>query len=280
MSASFAELSSGLYPGGEVVMARFYAATTDFNGTSAQPVTVISVDMEPQDGETEPFTQMYSVGKGWVPNKTGTGIDPIKGRKGETLSGTSNFGLLLKSLFAPLDDAGNGFDKAKVGDDLSVFNGIKTRLVRKEKPKFVGRGNSGGGGLTASQAAPVPAANPDKDNTILLVAEILEFPKGYKGAKTSGATTAAAPAKGKAKSEPEPDDDAVDPAIRKRASKMVVTLLKDETDGMTAIQLGKAIFKQLKGDADQAVISQLVNDEAFLSDSAAPWEYNGEVVKL
>ncbi len=279
MSASFAELSTGLYPGGEVVMARFYAATTDFNGTSPQPVTVISVDMEPQDGETEPFTQMYSVGKGWVPNKAGTGIDPIKGRKGETLSGSSNFGLLLKSLFNPLDDVNNGFDKTKVGDDLSVFNGIRCRTVRKEKPKFTGK-RSGGGGLTAAQAAPVPAADPDKDNTILLVAEILEFPKGYKGAKASGATTAAAPAKGRAKAAPEPEEDAVDPAIRKRASKMVVALLKDETDGMTAIQLGKAIFKQLKGDDDQAVISQLVNDEAFLSDSAAPWEYNGEVVKL
>lgn len=261
------EMTEGLWDGGIAIIAKVYTTTTDYNGKLQKPETVVCMDLEPED-DTQPFTQMYSVGKGWVPDKAGTGLDSAPGAKKEKLSGKSNAGMLIRSLLKPLDNASSGVPENEVGDDLSVFNGIKAQFVRRERPKFTGQ--QSGGGLTKAQAPQQQKEGPD---TILLVADIIE-----RGGKKSKTAAKAAPAKGKPA--PEPEEDAVDPAIRKRASKMVVAELKEEEGGMTAVQLGKAIFKKLKGDEDQAAITALVNDEDFLKDSAAPWEYDGEIAKL
>lgn len=264
-------MSQGLYDGGDTICAKHYFTTYDYEGTVKPPATVLAVDMIPQDGETEPFTQYMGTGKGCIPVNGGEGVGPAPGAKKTGLGATSGAGLYLRSLINPVDDPDNGMPREQVGTKVSVFDGIRVNLKRIERKAFSGeKAGAVKGGLTGKDTK-----KEDKGPSSTLVAsEIIALP-GKPGAKKAAAATAKAGKTRTPPPEPEetPDEEAggveATDEQRKRASKMVVQELKKEN--LTQQQLGQRIFKALKGDEDQAVISQLIADDDFMGRAEAPW---------
>jgi hypothetical protein len=250
-------MTEGLYPGGLTLLKRHWFAPFDYDGKAKKPQTCLMVEMVPQEGDSdEPFVEAFSCGKGTVPVNGGKGVDADKGSKKQGLNRGSKAGRYIIALLKPVDDPEHGFPEAKVSDDIGVFDGLIVNLVRKELPKFEGQG----GGLTGEQS--------DRPNTVLLCTEI----KSMNGKVGTKAKTAAKPV---AEEEAEAEAEA-DPKIAKKATKTVMGILTEVDGPMTVQQIGKAVFKKLKGDDDQQAVTQLVNEESFYSNESAPWTFDSD----
>jgi len=119
---SFAE-GGGLADDFDGVITDVRFIMTDYNGKSQEAVPVADVKF---DIDGEEASQMYSVGgkNDFVPDETGMGLDPLKGKS--TLTKRSNFGAFLESLIAA------GFPlKNMESDNISYLNGLEGHFLRK-----------------------------------------------------------------------------------------------------------------------------------------------------
>lgn len=273
LSLKNSDLGEGLYAGGPTLIKKLYFNLFDYDGTVKPPQVCLAAVMQSlEDPDADEFIEQMSCGKGKIVVNDGRGIDNAKGAKQSVLSASSKAGRFLRSLFKPLDEPDKGFPEDKVDDDITVMAPIEVNLTRKEMPKFDGAGGGVTGGVSGQRADKGP-------KTVLLATSITKFPWSMKKGKAVVEEEEAVPVKKKKvvveeEEEPAADEAAVSPALRKRVVKLVVSTLNEAGGPLTSMQVGKAIFKALKGDEDQEAASRLVHDEEFLGDDNAPWNYN------
>ncbi len=200
------------------------------------------VDLEPEEGDT--IMQFWSVGNAddWTPSKDGKKI--IATGKATKLSKSSNFYLLLNSLVEAK------FPDDKMGDDVSVYEGMKCNMVRIPAPERKG----------------LQQKEKKYDPTILVVDSIITFPweaesKGKGGGKSA-----------------ESD------GVSEKATEIAMEILGDNPKGIQKMKLAGEVFKRLKAQkmaqTEINAIVQLVGgkDESFLS--SGPWTYEKGTVSL
>lgn len=225
----------------------------DYNGKISPGVPSLKIDMVMEDDEEA--TQYYSMGSGndWIPSEDGCQLLAVG--KANSIRMTSNGGIFLKSLI----DA--GFPVDKLGDDITVLDGLKAHVIRVPAPKRPG------------------LKTQDRDDgknfekTILIVGEILTLPWEKSKPKGVPASRGKAVAKGKTTAVPkkaEPKEDMNDAAV------MAVLSILESEGTITKKELPSKIFQTEKENPDRNAIVKAVFDDAFLE--AGPWEYEDGVL--
>src|SRR3972149_1510368 len=153
---------------GTFAEARF--AMWDYNGQV--PVSNPAVRVKMVDEEKEEYLQYWSAGqaKDWVASDDGKSLLSVG--SGSGINTGSNAGILLASVINA------GFPEDKMGDDISVLDGLKCHVIRQAAPK------------RNIQKAPRADGRVFED-TVLIVSKIHQLPwerKGVAGkvAETSG----------------------------------------------------------------------------------------------
>ena len=219
----------------------------DYNGKVVPGVPSLKIDMVMEDDEEA--TQYYSMGSAndWIPSEDGSQLMAVG--KASSIRMTTNGGIFLKSLI----DA--GFPVDKLGDDITVLNGLQAHVIRVPAPKRPG------------------LKKQDREDgkkfeeTILIVGEITTLP--WEKSKPKGAPAKKVAPKGKAvpkgKTKPEPEGDVNDVAVV-----AVLSILESEGT-ITKKELPSKIFQTEKENPDRNAIVKAVFDDAFLE--AGPWDY-------
>lgn len=230
----------------------------DYNGKVVPGVPSLKIDMVMEDDEEA--TQYYSMGSSndWIPSEDGSQLMAVG--KASSIRMTTNGGIFLKSLI----DA--GFPVDKLGDDITVLDGMQAHVIRVPAPKRPG------------------LKKQDREDgkkfeeTILIVGEIITLPwekskpKGAPASKKAAPKGKAAPKSAKsktAKAEPEGDNDA--------AVVAVLSILESEGT-ITKKELPSKIFQTEKENPDRNAIVKAVFDDAFLE--AGPWAYDDGVLVM
>ena len=235
-------VAGGFLDGQTVTWSNCHTEMFDYGGNSAFPTTpAFSVNYITEDGEE--YEQKYTVGKAedWEVNEDETGFNYIGSGSGQ-LSKNSNFGKLIMSLI----DA--GFDPELISDDVSVFEGIVTKLISIEQQQ--GRNQ---------QRKPRP---------ILLVDEVLEdAPKsGKKETK---------PASKKADKSEESNKDTI-----AEAQEVVMELLANA--GGKALKVDKIptlAFRVIAKRPNKAQLLEMLSDKTFY-ESGQFWEYDNKTKSI
>lgn len=233
----------------EITEARF--DMFDYNGKAA-PAPALRVEMVTEEDEKD--IQYYSVGNAasWAPSDDGSQIMAIG--KDTALRMTTNCGILLKSLI----DA--GFPGDKLGDDISILDGLKCHVLRIPAPKRSGLNT-------------VPAAEGEKkfEKTILIVSEILTLPweKAAKKKASKKSSGGGAAKKKAATKKAVPAEDEAD--LNESATEAIMGLLAENDGSITKKELAGKLFQSLKGDSNQGAIVKLGFNDEFLSEG--PWDY-------
>jgi len=232
-------------------------AMFDYNGT-LPPVPAIKVEMETEEGEEA--EQYWSIGnaKDWKPSKDGKTLQPVG--SASTLKLNSNGMILLKSL------VDSGFDEEEMGDDVSVFDGIKVHMARVPAPKRSGL-----------EKAPREDGK-DFPATILTVDEILVMPG--EEAEEKSTKTAAAKGKPKPKAGTAAKEKASDTSdAEAEATEYIIGKLAEAGgEGIPKKTLAVDAFRDLSDSANQQAIVQLIYTDEFLS--SGPWKYEDGVVSM
>jgi hypothetical protein len=253
----------GLIDDVDVVFINCLFAHFDYNGTVIPPAPCLQIDMETEDDEE--ITQYFSMGnpEDWSPSEDGTQLEATG--KATGIRSTSNGGIFLKAMI----DA--GFPVDKIGDDISVLNGMKCHVIQIPAPKRSGL---------------VEKKRDDGkkfEKTILVISEIHSLPweedeapaKGKTKAKaggTKGKTKPATKTKAKAKAKPEAaEDEGGDDDIGGKAVAAILEILGD-AGTITKKELPAKIFQILKADPDRNAVVKMVFDDEFLGEG--PWEYD------
>lgn len=226
----------------------------DYNGKVVPGVPSLRIDMVMDDNEEA--TQYYSMGSAndWIPSEDGSQLMAVG--KASSIRMTTNGGIFLNSLI----DA--GFPVGKLGDDITVLDGLQAHVIRVPAPKRPGlkkQDRSDGKKF---------------EETILIVGEILTLPwekskpKGApakKAAPKKVASKGAPTKKAASKAEPEEDGDVNDAAV------MAVLSILESEGTITKKELPSKIFQTEKENPDRNAIVKAVFDNAFLE--AGPWDY-------
>jgi len=222
----------------------------DYNGKVVPGVPSLKIDMVMEDDEEA--TQYYSMGSAndWIPSEDGSQLMAVG--KASSIRMTTNGGIFLKSLI----DA--GFPVDKLGDDITVLDGMQAHVIRVPAPKRPG--------LKKQERSD----GKKFEETILIVGEILTLP--WEKSKPKGAPKGKAAPKGKGKTKPaakktkaEPEGDVNDAAV------MVVLSILESEGTITKKELPSKIFQTEKTNPDRNAIVKAVFDDAFLE--AGPWDY-------
>jgi hypothetical protein len=228
----------------KVVEAKF--AMFDYNGT-ATPVPAILLKLDAMD-DTEPLLQYFSVGKAldWMPSDDGKELVPIG--KATQLVSSSNGMLLLQSI------VNAGFPESKLGDDISVLEGMECHVNRI--------------------AAPVRKGLTQKEGkTILTITKIHKYP--WEDTPSKGKAKSSKGSK-VAKAKPKTQEATVD--AESATTDFILGVLTNEDtmskypDGIPKVKLVPEAFSSLKStDPNRQVIIKKVLEDDFLN--AGPWVY-------
>lgn len=205
------------------------------------------------EGEEEEMDQYYSLGnaRDWQPSDDGTQLVAIGNATG--IRATSNGGMFLKALV----DA--GFPADKLGDDITVLDGLQAHVIRVPVPERAGIAKS------KKQKDREEKYGPP---TLLIVSEIITLP--WEKAKAKGAPKkAAAKGKAKAKAKGKKTGEESGGADEKAVETVMAILAEDGT--VAKKDLPAKIFQAMKTDPDRNEVIKLVFDDAFLSNG--PWGY-------
>jgi hypothetical protein len=232
----------------------------DYQGKSPQPVPALKAVLDPDDSGDE-TDQYWSMGnaKDWIPSDDGKRLVAVG--SATTLKTSSNGAILLTSL------VNAGFPEDKIGDDISVFEGMVAHMVRIPAPKRPGLKKR------------VREDGREFEDTVLTVGEIISLPwekKKAKGAPKGKAAAKGAPKKAAAKpaADAGADDDVNDAAV----AFMMGALAEAGDDGLTKKELPTMAFQALKDDPNRNAIVQLVYQDDFLANG--PWNYEDGVVSM
>jgi hypothetical protein len=225
-------------------------------GGAAQAVPAIHAAMETPEGESA--EQYWSMGssKDWMPSEDGTMLDPV-GTASQLRQG-SNGMIFLEQLIS------SGFPKDRLGDDISVLDGLQAHVIRIPAPARPGIKKKEGD---------------DREQTILVVDEILQLPWEATDDKVGkGKAAGKGKATGKAKAAPVPDE--VTNGLAERAEEIVMEALSTaDSASIDRKALAVKIYSTLKGDDDRTALMNLIGSEDFLR-GERPWQYDGKAVSI
>lgn len=208
------------------------------------PVESTAIRVLYVDDDGAEYTQHYSVADParFLPSEDGKTLEA----QGEAvaLSKSSNGFILLNAL------VNAGFPENKLGDDISVLDGLRTHNIAVPEPKRTGlktREREGG-----------------RERVLSVPSRVLQLPwEAEKGAAKKGAAKKAEPKKAAAKEEPPADEDNLTAAVD-----LVLELLA-EKDSVTRQQVATAAIR-----AKKPAVGKVV----FTADFAAAIEDAGCVV--
>lgn len=204
-------------------------------------------------------TQNWSCGKAtdWQPSEDGKTLVAIG--RATALNRQSNIALLLESI------VNSGFPEDKIGDEITVFEGMEAHFIRVPAPERKGIAKR-----TDAQGNVI-------EQTILTVDKINKLPWEKKAAAPKGAAkAAAAPAKGApAKAAPAA---AAAGDLTEVASNAIVEILAENPEGIAKAQLPALLFKKLATHPQKAQVLQVAFKDDFLSSGS--WTYEGGKLSL
>lgn len=210
----------------------------DYGGTQAE-TPALRVTIAPEDGGE--VDQYWSCGqaKDWNPSKDGKSLIPVGEAKG--LNKSSNASILFQSLIKA------NFPEDKIGDDVSVFEGMRAHMIRVPAPKR--------GGLPSTKKR---EDGREFEKTILVVDKILSLP-------------------GEEKAEGKPKADG---KLADTTAEAIVAILSENPKGMDKMKLIGALFTHLKkggmGIADVNAATRLVREDAV----DGPWKVEGGIYSM
>ena len=256
----------------EITSAKF--EMFDYGGKAAA-TPALKLDMTVEGVEVD--GQYWSVGNSqdWAPTKNGKGLDAIGGQT--QLRAGSNFMLFVTELINA------GFPADKIGEDITVLDGMECHVKRIPAPKR--------GGLSNVKKGP---DGKEYEATVLVVDEVIRLPwekKAGKGAPAKKKSAAKGKAKGKGKAavaeakvegdagaDTGTDSGAAEGGVEERAIEFVMGALAAHPDGIAKKDLPTMVFQELKTDPDRNKIVQLIYKDEFLADG--PWVYADGQVSL
>jgi len=214
----------------------------DYNKRIREEVPALMVALQTDDELVE---QYWSAGnaKDWVPSSDGKRLLPIG--LATTINKASNMAHLMGSLVEA------GFPRDKIQDDISVFEGMLTHMIRIPAPKRPGL-----------KKAP-RADGREYEETILVVDSIKKMP--WEAEEKAAAKGKKGPPKGAREGDP----------VYEKAVETVGKILK-EHGPVDKKQLASLAFNELKTDADRNAIVQLVYKDDFLQ--GGPWQFEDGMV--
>lgn len=229
----------GLVSDVDVVLQEVAFVMWDYNGTLPTANPAIKAKMVEEDG-TE-HEQYWSAGqaKDWVASDDGKRLVAAGNSSG--LNSGSNAGILLTSI------VNAGFPEDKIGDDITVFKGMKCHVIRQAAPKR---------GIVRAPRADGRVF----EDTVLVVSKIHQLPWERKGAATTTAATATG----------------TDGSLAEKATGLVMEILASEGKAIPKQQLVTKLFQHVKADPDRNKLVQLVHQDSFLG--AGPWTYDKGMV--
>lgn len=265
LKPSDAVAGGGKLDNSDVTITKMRFRTWDYNGTIAAPVLGLQVEFDLHDGGQVP--QVYSAGdlKNFVPAEDGLSAVPIGHLSG--LVESTNAMAFIASL------VNVGFPEDKVGDDISVFEGMQVHLDEQPQPK---RGGKASGG---------------DNKQIALATKLLAMPgektkgaaKGQAGqAKTQG--TVAGPKKSAAPvaSQAPPTNGAVDDALMTETTGHVLAVLTGKGGAVEKKVLANELFKLVQKEKNRNAIMQLAFKDQYLSGGMGdvPFSFDGTTIAL
>ena len=227
----------GLISDVDVTFAEVRFEMWDYNGTVPVANPAIKAKLVEVEGGAE-FIQYWSAGqsKDWMASEDGKRLVSVG--SGAGLNSGSNAGILITSI------VNAGFPEDKIGDDISVFDGMKAHVIRQAAPK------------RNIQKAPRADGRVYED-TVLVVSKVLQLPWEKKGGAASGTTTTSGD-------------------ISEKVTGIVLEVLGANNGTLPKQQLVTKVFQHAKSDSDRNKIVQMVHKDEFLK--AGPWSYEGGVV--
>lgn len=244
------------------------------DGTSAGSGLCIIIKMKPIAGGEE-VTQPYSLGRkaheSWAPHPDhGKSLVPVPGGPGTGLNNSTNWSILLKSLWD------SGMPQGILQDDLSVLEGIKCHMANVPEPedrKQFRAATGEAGAETRTKMIPVVTALLDDGKPWEVEAK--PSPKA-KVASPAVAKTAATQQKSSATkvstapaATSENDEEVMNAAITS-----ISTVLEKNPNGVKKLILRTSTFKEATTQYDQKMAQSVVNT-FFGSDDALNGVLNG-----
>lgn len=200
----------------------------------------------------EDLEQFYSMGskahESFAPRSDGKGIVPVPGGVGGSLNVSTNWAILLKSMY----DC--GLPQSIFTNDLSVFEGIHAHMAQVAEPEE----------RKGFQTATGEAAEERQNKTILVVTEIKEDGKPWEG---TGGIPEGAQAPVVSTQSPKPNG--ADPAVQAEddletiAQNAIYSVLKENAAGCPKLILRTGTFKAV---GNKELANRVVNTY-FASDA-------------
>lgn len=256
---NFNEGGAGLIDDVDLIVKQARFGQFDYGPTGKRPALIFAFVTDEGESMEEP----YSVGKAtdWMPSDDGKQLLAIGQANGLHVS--SKAGMFLKALVEI------GFPGEKLGDDISILDGLKAHFIRVPDPERKGLQK------TEKQLEREKKYGPP---TTLLPSAIVSLP--WEKTKPVGAPKAAGKPKSAPKTEAAPAADEGD--IESNATNAVLAVLTDAGGEIKIQQLPGKILAKLKElgieAKEQTPTLRKAVDANFLK--AGPWVYDGTTVKL
>lgn len=251
----------------------------DYNGNIDHSVLAVAVDITPDEGQGDPFTQHYSAGdlEQFAPSMDGIEPVDLENGEGEALEGLyavpvgkkeqlNNNTNYAQFLIAALDA---GFPRERVTASCDFLEGTRAhfnRIPQKKRSGIVSQPTEG---------------QQKRSNDILVITQLLEDakpapkgkaaaskPNGQGGRPTSAPATKAAPAKAA------PAGDDVDAQLTELITNALAEAIEGGESGLSTAGLGKLALNGLSGPAKGKGIKRIKEAE-FLANSEV-WAYDEE----
>jgi len=158
----------------------------------------------------------------------------------------SNLGIFLASLYNA------GFPKDKLGDDISILDGLQAHMIRVPEPERKGLNR--------------PAAQPGRERTIPTISRVIKLPWEKAAAPKPGAKKPA----GKTPS--------TSAELEKEVVGIILTSLADNPEGIAKKDIIKSVVAQASTDTRGAAM-QMANNDTWLK-GRTEWAYDNGVVKM
>lgn len=275
LKPSDAVAGGGAYDDIDVLITKCRFISWDYKGAIPTPILGLGVWYRTLTDAFE-FDQVYSAGElaHFVPSEDGRMAVPVGKMAG--LVESSNAILFLRSLV----DA--GFPEAKIGDDVSVFEGTVCHVNKLPQPK-----------RTGLKTAPAPG---DEKKFYLAVTKIHKYPWDAGAGVPSGSSAKAAVGLGTAKAAAPIANQTAQAAtasagagasangLMAKGVETVMAILAEKGGKVARMAMTQEAFKILKNDPDRNPLVQLVFSEPFLKgqgvEGGVPWSFDGTTVSM
>lgn len=226
-------------------------------GGKAQPVPALLWKLDAMDG-SEPVAQYWSMGKAtdWIPSDDGKELVPI-GRATQLVESSNGMVLIGSAVNA-------GFPESKLGDDVTIFEGMECHVNRIAAPERKGM------------------VSKKENQTILTVSKIHKLPWEKDADKEkSKSTSTKSKSRKSSKSKPGgPENSSDERSVEDIATEFLLNLLADEArmaqypDGIPKARLAPEAFGAFPAsDPNRSAVVQTVFKDEFLN--SGPWTYSG-----